>query len=172
MVLSYPDQSEIPDSPAICRCRSQKGHFQKRGKYFRLIAQVWAYFFQCTRCKTHITMLPGSCTPYKHHPASDIEQCLDQCTSGRSPHVIDRQDRPGIHRSTLYRWLSEWRINSSQLASIASEKFSCLISGSFKKVYQVLRQKYSSQRLLPAMQPDLCASYPPMGVFRPLICLS
>ena len=173
MIISYLDQGKTPARPAYCRCNFQQGHYQKRGAYFRRVAQVWAYFFQCVRCQTHITMLPSTCVPYKHHPASEIEHCLDQSMSSeRSPHVVDREDRRGVHRSTMYRWLSEWRVNSTQIASLANEKLSCLISGGFKRIYQALRRRYSSGDILAAVQSELCRDYPPMGVLRPLISLS
>ncbi len=170
MIISYRDLGQTPACPPFCRCQSPR--FQRRGCYFREISQVLTHFFFCSSCQTHITMLPSSCVPYKHHPASEVEHCLDQCMSGRSPHVVDREDRPGVHRSTMYRWLGQWRVNSSQVASVAAEKFSCVIQGCFRGIYRGIRQRYLSGSLLPVLQPDLCRAYPPLGVFRPLISLS
>jgi hypothetical protein len=170
MIISYRDQGQTPVRPPFCRCKSPC--FQRRGCYFREIAQVLTHFFFCRKCRTHITMLPSSCVPYKHHAASEVEYCLDQCISGRSAHAVDREDRRGVHRSTMYRWLGQWRVNSVQIASVAVEKFSCVIQGGFRGIYQGIRKKYSVRSLLAALQPDLCRGYPPVGVFRPLILLS
>lgn len=173
MVLSYSDSEECPDKPSYCLCENyQNARFQRKGSYFRIVAQVFCYFFFCTRCRTHITMLPSSCVPYKHHPADEINQHLDQAVRGRSPHDIARHDSPRMHESTIRRWLKEWITNSSVLASVASEKLSTVFQGGFRGIYQRLSQDYFQERFFRDVQPDLCRAYPPMGIFRPLILLS
>lgn len=172
MVISYTDQGEVPVYPPYCRCNSP--HFQKRGRYLRVFAQVFAWFFFCTECKTHITMLPRCCVPFKQYPAVEIQPVLDEGNvSGRTVHELDRQDRPGVGRSTMYRWAGEWSGYSQLLGSMATEKFARVLLGSACVVYQRLRQWYScSGSFLEHLQGDLCRRYPPMGVFRPLIDLS
>jgi len=173
MVLSYSDQEECPVHPAYCRCKKrQMAHFQKRGSYFRIVAQVLCHFFFCTTCRTHITMLPSSCVPYKHHPADEINEHLDQAVQGRSPHDIARHDSPRMHESTIRRWLNEWIINSTYLASIASERFSSVLQGGPRAILQALSSRYQGKGFFRRLQPDLCRNYPPMGIFRPLIVLS
>lgn len=170
MVISYSIDEECPEEPLYCLCENrQLAHYQKRGSYFRIVAQVLCHFFFCTRCRTHITMLPSSCVPYKHHPADEINQHLDQAVrDGRSPHDIAQHDSPKMHESTIRRWFKEWGMNSAYLASTASEKFSRILQGDFRGVYQALFHKRSFREV----QPDLCRDYPPMGLFRPLIGLS
>jgi len=173
MVLSYSDQGECPVHPAYCRCKNhQMAHFQRKGSYFRIVAQVFCHFFFCTTCRTHITMLPSSCVPYKHHPADEISQILDQAVQGRSPHDIAKHDSPTMHESTIRRWLKEWIVNSTCLASISAEKFSSVLQGGPIAIYQALSQRYQGCELFRGLQPDLCRNYPSMGIFRPLILLS
>lgn len=173
MIVSYSHLEECPDVPPYCLCENrQKSSFQRRGSYFRTVARVLCHFFVCTRCRIHITMLPSSCVPYKHYPADEINQHLGQAVQGRSPHDIAKHDAPTMHESTIRCWLKEWIINSSYLASIASEKFSKVFQGGFRSIYQSLSQQYSREYSFRDIQPDLCREYPPVGVFRPLILLS
>ena len=170
MVLSYSFEEECPEEPPYCLCESaEDSRFQRKGSRKRIIAQVVTYFFFCTSCQTHITMLPSSCVPYKHHPADEVNQHLDQAVqSGRNPHDIATHDSPKMHESTIRRWVNEWKVNSAYLASIASEKFSRVFQGDFRVIYQTLFQRSRFRDV----QPDLCRNYPPMGIFRPLILLS
>ncbi len=175
MVLSYSYQEECPERPPYCRCKyRQDAHFQRKGCYLRALPQVLCHFFLCTTCRTHITMLPSNCVPYKQFPADDIEYCLDEAVNGRRPAEIesDRGNRLGISRSTVKRWLGEWVANSALLISISSEKLSRVFQGGFRGIYQKLAQCYGSRPFIRNLQPDLCRDYPPMGIFRPLILLS
>jgi len=175
MVVSYSDQGECPGRPPFCRCKSlENAHFQKRGIYVRKLVQVITHFFFCTKCQTHITMLPSSCVPFKHFPAKDIQFCLEGAVCGRRAGDIeaDKGNRMGVHRSTIHRWLLEWIVNSAQLASIAPEKLSGSLSGGFKGIYQKLSRRYRNEDFFRLFQPDLCRDYPSMGIFRPLILLS
>lgn len=170
MVLSYFAGADVPEVPPYCCC--DKSRFQRRGRYFRKIAQVWAYFFVCCSCKTHMTLLPSSCVPYKHYPARDIEPVLSAVnTSSRTVHEIDRRERPGISRSTMYNWAREWRLGSSRFASQGMEKLGMVLPDIASALYQKLRQGYG-EPLLRRLQADLCRSYPPLGIFRSLIRLS
>jgi len=174
MVLSYSDHDGCPAQPPYCRCKNdQTPHFQKKGIYVRKMAQAVARFFLCTTCKTHITMLPSSCVPYKQYPADEVEYCMDTAVCGRRPVDIERDDgNQGASRGTIKRWLDEWIINSTHLASVASEKLSRIVSGGARAIYQALSGRYGGRAFFRALQPDLCRAYPPMGVFRPLIRLS
>ena len=175
MVLSYPDQEECPAHPPFCGCENQElAHFQRKGSHLRIVAKVVCHFFFCTTCGTHITMLPSSCVPYKHFAADDVEYCLGEAVSGRSPAEIegDSANVPGVHRSTIKRWWEEWIIGSAQLASVSSEKFSEFLSGGPKAIYQNLSDRYRGRKFFRSIQPDLCRAHPPMGVFRPLTVLS
>lgn len=175
MVLSYSHQMECPPRPPYCQCENrQKANFQRRGCYFRRVAQAFCHFFFCTTCKTHITMLPSNCVPYKQFPAEDIEYCLGEAVEGRFPADIegDVENKMGVHRFTILTWLNQWIISSAELASISSETFSGIISGSCKAVFRTLFSNYSGRGFFKRLQPDLCRNYPPMGIFRPLIKLS
>jgi len=170
MVVSYCADAGRPVYPPYCGCKDSKlAHFQRRGTYLRRVAEVLVHFFRCTRCMTHITMVPNTCVPYKHYPVREIEPCLDAVVRGRSAYAVDKHDSPGIHQSTIRRWLNQWITNSALLASVAVEKFSRLISGDFRGVYQDLSDHYQSDQFLGDVQVDLCEWYPPVGIFRPLI---
>jgi hypothetical protein len=170
MVLPYLDGEDVPEEPPYCCCSACQ--YQRRGRYFRKVAQVWAYFFCCRHCRTHITLLPTRCVPYKHYPARDIERVLSAVTTSlRTVHAIDRRERPGISRSTMYNWAREWRLGSSLLASLGMEKIGVMLSGTASGIYQKLSQWYG-EPFLSRLQADLCRSFPPLGLFRPLIRLS
>ncbi len=171
MTISYPALDGVPVWPPFCRCDSP--HFHRKGCYLRALAQVWTFFFQCVRCKTHITMVPSICVPYKHFRADDIEYCLGEAISGRSPAEIeaDADNTMGVSQSTVKRWLGEWVANSALLASVSSEKLSGACQGDFRSIYQKLSRCCQSRPFIKDLQPDLCRDYPPMGIFRPLIVL-
>lgn len=176
MIISYPYNEECPAQPLFCRCKDYRlAHFQRRGSYFRIVAEVICYCFHCTTCQTHITMVPSSCVPYKHIPADDVESCLCEALKGRSPVEIEGDssiNKWGMHRSTIRRHLAEWFVNSAMLASVSSEKFSMFLSGSPQTIFQKLSNMYHGSCFFRRIQPYLCQDYPPMGLLQSLIFLS
>ena len=168
MVISYPEESPEQARPRQCLCKNRKFHC--KGKYWRIIACAWIYQFVCTACRKHISMVPSTCVPYKHHLACDIQAALDNVFKrGCSAYDLECQ-RLGVHASCIYRWIKEFSSHSSVLATEGARRLRIMpVSGSFKQVYQRLSKHYSSDKWLIKLQPVLCTLLPPLGIFRTLI---
>ena len=169
MLISYPADRPEQAHPHECVCKNRR--FQSNGRYFRLIAGEWIYHFLCTACGKHISMVPSTCVPYKHHPASDIQFSLDSVLEhGRSGHDLEREGL-GVHGSCVYRWVKEFSCHFGVLATEGARRLRANpFSGSLKQVYQRLYQLYPSGDWLRKLPPALCTYLPPLGIFRPLNC--
>ena len=168
MLISYPAEYPEQAQPQECACNNRK--FHGHGKYWRIIARQWIYQFMCTLCHKHVSMVPSTCIPYKHHPASDIQAALDNVLKhGCSAYDLECQ-RLGVHASCIYRWVKEFSCHSGVLATEGARRLKIKpFSGSFKQVYQRLSSLFCSDKWLISLQPALCTYLPPLGIFRPLI---
>ena len=169
MLISYPADRPEQARPHECACRNRR--FHSNGRYFRVIAGEWIYHFLCTTCGKHISMVPSTCVPYKHHPASTIQFALDSVLEhGHSGFDLEREGL-GVHASSIYRWVKEFFCHIGVLATEGARRLRLKpFSGSFKQVYQGLSRQYPLDKWLINLQPALCTYVPPLGIFRPLIC--
>jgi hypothetical protein len=168
MLISYPADRPEQASPRECVCRNRK--FHRNGRYYRIIASEWVYHFICTACGIHISMVPSTCVPYKHHPASVIQFALDNVLEhGRSGYDLEREGL-GVHGSCVYRWVKEFSCHIAVLATEGARRLRLKpFSGSVTQTYQKLRQFHPVGQWLRKIQPSLCTHLPPLGIFRPLI---
>ena len=168
MLISYPVDRPEQARPHECACRNRR--FHSNGRYFRIIAGEWIYHFLCTACGKHVSMVPSTCIPYKHHPISTIEPALEgRLTQGKSGLELEREH--WVYRSTIYRWSKEFSGHLSVLATEGARRLGIKpLGGSIRQIYQRLKQHYSpSISLLDPLQVDLCRTFPLLGIFRPLI---
>ena len=169
MLISYPADCPEQAHPHKCMCKNRR--FHRNGRYWRIVAREWIYHFICIACGKHVSMVPSTCVPYKHHPASTIQFALDSVLNhGRSGHDLECEGL-GVHGSCVYRWVKEFFCHIGVLATEGAKRLRVNpFSGSPKKIYQELKRHYPSDKWLIKLQPALCIHLPPLGIFRPLIC--
>jgi len=168
MVLSYTPDSENPIHPPFCSCGNQ--HFHGHGSYLRLVAQVVVQRFICLACKCTVSMIPSNCVPYKHHPVSVINPTLDgMILHSRSGRYYESDLAIGIHGSTAYRWLREFSLHCSILATEGAKRLGLPpLSGTLNGIYQRLKDHFSNlgSQFFRSFQGVLCNRPPPIGMFR------
>lgn len=153
--------------PSTCKCKKSRLH--RHGSYQRVVSGEIAICFFCRCCKTHVTIIPATCVPYKHHPASTIEHAIEgrlaQDTSG--PALTQQL---WVCASTIGRWVKEFSGHLSVLATEGARRLEIRpLSGAPQQIYQKLKQHYGGDHFLCRFQVDLCRDFPPLGIFRPLI---
>ena len=166
MVIAHSADSIKQARPTKCKCK--KSRFHRHSSYERKIAGEQALCFICRRCKTFVTIIPSTCVPYKHYPASTIEPALDSMIGhGKSGAVVEHE--VWVHRSCICRWGREFRGHLRVLATEGARRLGIgPLSGSLKRIYQALKQHYMPGQFLCRFQADLCRGFPPLGIFRPL----
>ena len=169
MVISY--LADFPEQARPHACVCKNGRFHSNGLYWRVIARQWVHQFICAACGKHVSMVPSTCVPYKHHPVSTIQSALDNMLEhgGSANDLVCA--KLGVHASCIYRWVKEFSCHIGVLATEGARRLRIEpLSGSFKQVYQKLKQHYPLGQWLEEIQPALCIYLPPLGIFRPLIC--
>ena len=168
MVLSYQGMDGDQVRPEVCRC-GQK-NFHGHGSYWRLVAQEWVLRFLCTCCGRTVSLVPASCVPYKHHRTELINRSVHALLNGDA----SKGDfhTAGIAFSTGRRWLAEFCVHASVLATEGAERLGIMaLSGPPKRIYEQLHGQFPRQpatSFFSSLQVRLCAKLPALGVFRSL----
>jgi len=167
-MLSYLEVVGKQVRPNVCRC-GQKD-FHQHGSYWRLVAQEWVLRFLCTHCRRTTSLIPASCVPYKHHRTELINTVVHDLLNGTSKKGFHSM---GIALSTGRRWLSEFCMHASVLATEGAERLGVkTFSGSPKRIYEQLSKQFPEQsesNFFSDLQVKLCAKLPALGIFRSLI---
>jgi transposase-like protein len=156
--------------PSACCCGGQ--HFHRHGRYRRIVAQEWVLRFICVACRATLSLLPGSCVPFKHHPSKVIRPVLTgMLLEGRSGRYFEREQALGIHGSTAYRWAGEFRRHASVLGTEGALRLGLEpVRGHARAVYARLTGAFGGpwSACLGALQAALSRRFPGLGIFRPL----
>ncbi len=168
MVLSAVDGQS---RPSLCLCG--KPRFHRHGCYWRKVAMVWVHRFLCIVCRTTVSMVPSRCVPYKHHPVRIINPVLDgMFEQGLSGRYFERVNPHGIHGSTAHRWRRQFEYHAGILGTEGALRLGMApLTGAAKNIYQALKQPFASicEPFFRPLQVRLCATSPPLGIFRPLL---
>ena len=113
MIITCPPSEIAQAHPSHCKC--QKSRLHRHGSYERVVSGEIAVCFFCRRCKTHVTIIPSTCVPHKHHPLSTIEPALD---AKLAPCESQPEAETWVYPSTVARWIKEF---SSHLSVLATE---------------------------------------------------
>lgn len=174
MIISYYGACYAQARPERCVCDSTR--FHRHGSYWRSVAGVKVFRFKCVLCKLVINLLPSRCVPHKHHPTELIEEVFEAVLSrGHPAWRLERGgagDQPalGLHRSTVGRWLGEFRGHAAELVLEGFKRLGIPASGSGARViYEAMRSGVEvpiGAGLFEVVQARLAKLFPIIGLFR------
>lgn len=165
MVIPCPRNEIEQVRPSTCKCKKSRLH--RHGSYQRVVSGEIAICFFCRRCKTHVTVIPSTCVPHKHHVLSTIELALE---AKLAPCLAEPKAEIWVYPSTVGRWVKEFSGHLSVLATEGARRLGIKpLSGAPQQIYQRLKQHYGGGQFLRDFQINLCRAFPPLGIFRPLI---